>query len=288
VGIVAERAMYFSYHGFPGGHASIGAPRASSTWYLPEGRTAGEYDTYVLVMNPNSYKVQVKATFMVPAPGGAGRAPANYEPDPEPGPEPEPEPDKLITKEFTVEPFERFTVAVDKIPGLEATDVSTMVRSRVEEPVDGRNAGNEGAPVVVERSMYFARGNQGDGHGSIGGTEKREYWLMAEGYTGGGFDTWILVQNPNEVDVTVKATFMKPEGEPIVREYPVKKMSRLTIPVDKIDGLESAEVSTKLQVLGAVERGRNAACENGIVAERAMYFEYNGIVGGHCSLGVGE
>ncbi len=29
------------------------------------------------------------------------------------------------------------------------------------------------------------------------------------------------------------------------------------------------------------------AC-GGVIAERAMYFEYNGIMGGHCSLGVGE
>jgi hypothetical protein len=27
---------------------------------------------------------------------------------------------------------------------------------------------------------------------------------------------------------------------------------------------------------------------HGLVVERAMYFKNNGIVGGHCSLGVGE
>jgi hypothetical protein len=58
--------------------------------------------------------------------------------------------------------------------------------------------------------------------------------------------------------------------------------------VDEIEGLQSTEVSTKIQVLDAVECDRSAACENGVVAERAMYFEYKGIVGGHCSLGVGE
>ncbi len=281
VSVVAERSMYFTYHGFKGGHASIGAPCASNTWYLPEGRTAGDYDTYVTVMNPNETATHVKASFMVPQ-AGAGQRRANpYEP------EPEPEPDKMITREYTVRPFERFTIPVDEIPGLEATDVSTMVQSW-REGTEGCSAASCENPVVVERSMYFARGNSGDGHNTIGAMEKREYWLMAEGYTAEGFDTWILIQNPNESDVRVQATFMKPGGEPLVKEYDVRKLSRLTIAVDRIEGFESTEVSTKLQVLGAVDGGRMAACEYGIVAERAMYFEYNGIAGGHCSLGVGE
>lgn len=207
-------------------------------------------------------------------------------PDPDPDPEPPAEPNKVITKEFVLEPMERFTIAVDKLAGLEATDVATMIESW---PEEAKGALNEGSynPVVVERSMYFARGNSGDGHNTIGATEKREYWLMAEGYTAEGFDTWILVMNPNELPVTVRATYMKPEGDPIVKEYEVKGRSRLTIPVDEIEGLEASEVSTKLQVLGTVQ-GRAAACEYGIIAERAMYFQYEGIVGGHCSLGVGE
>ncbi|MBK5092096.1 MAG: hypothetical protein JJE48_01085 [Actinobacteria bacterium] len=280
-GIIAERAMYFSYMGINGGHCSIGAPSASNTWYLPEGRTAGEYDTYVMVMNPNSTSTKVKTTFMVPAAGsGGGRSVNPYNPQPQPAPEP----DETITKEYTLEPYERHTIAVDKIEGLEATDIATMVQSW--SAGEGSGSGSSCNPVVVERSMYFSRGNNGDGHNTIGATGKYEYWFMAEGYTAGGFDTWILVQNPNAREVEVRATFMKPEGEPIIKEYTVKQASRLTILVDEIPGLESTEVSTKLQVLNPDEY--STACEYGIIAERAMYFEYNGFVGGHCSLGVGE
>jgi hypothetical protein len=278
-GIIAERAMYFSYMGINGGHCSIGAPCASSTWYLPEGRTAGEFDTYVTVMNPNSTSTRVKATFMVPASGaGAGRSINPYDPQPQPAP------DATITREYTLEPYVRYTISVDNVEGLEATDVSTMVQSWPASEGGGR--GSNCNPVVVERSMYFLRGNNGDGHNTIGAADKHEYWLMAEGYTGGAFDTWILVQNPNTRDVKVRATFMKPEGDPIVREYTVRQASRLTILVDEIPGLESTEVSTKLQVLESEEP--STQCEYGVIAERAMYFEYNGIVGGHCSLGVGE
>ena len=296
-GVVAERAMYFKYMGVDGGHCSIGAPGPSGTWYLPEGRTAGEYDTYVLVMNPNSTATRVRATFMVPANGaGAGREANPYvpppDPDPRPAPEPEPVPDRVITKEYLLNPYERHTIALDQIPELQATDVSTMIQSWPAEAAapspEGGDSGAGSNPVVAERAMYFARGNAGDGHNSLGAVEKREYWLLAEGYTGGAFDTWILIQNPNGYDVNVKAAFMTPEGDPVYREYEVKQMSRLTIPVDDIEGLEDAEVSTKLKVLGAAQGGRSASCEYGIIAERAMYFEYNGIVGGHCSLGVGE
>lgn len=282
-GVVAERAMYYTYLGINGGQASIGAPCASSTWYLPEGRTAGEYDTFVTVMNPNSVKAKVKATFMVPtAEAEASRKANPYDSSPDPAPEPPP--DSLIFQEYTIEPYSRYTIAVDDIPGLEATDVATMIQSWAAE---GKAAGTGGcANVVVERSMYFWRGDNGDGHNTIGATTKHEYWLLAEGYTAEGFDTWVLVMNPNAFDVNVEATFMTPTGDPIIKEYEVRQMSRLTIPVDSIPGLEATEVSTKLQVLAP--EGYTDACEYGIIAERAMYFEYNGIVGGHSSLGVGE
>ncbi|MHB8894982.1 MAG: hypothetical protein ACYC99_07385 [Candidatus Geothermincolia bacterium] len=284
--VVAERAMYFDYFGINGGHCSIGAPAASNLWYLPEGRTAGEYDTYVLVMNPNSTRTHVKASFMVPSNGaGGGREMKPFVPDPETDPETPIEPNKVITKEFVLEPLERFTIEVDKIEGLEASDVGTQIESWAETGTG--KASNETNPVVAERAMYFTRGNNGDGHNTIGATTKREYWLMAEGYTAGGFDTWLLIMNPNELAVRVQVTYMKPEGEPIVKEYEILGKSRLTIPVDEIEGLEATEVSSKIQVLGTIS-GRTAACEYGIIAERAMYFEYNGIVGGHCSLGVGE
>jgi hypothetical protein len=278
-GVVAERAMYFNYFGIDGGHCSIGAPALSNVWYMPEGRTAGEYDTYVLVMNPNQSRTHVKATFMVPVNGsGGGREVGTNDPAPAP------EPNKVITKDFVLEPMERYTIELDKLPGLEATDVATMIESWAE---TGSGLAHESNPVVAERAMYFARGNNGDGHNTIGASQKRDYWLLAEGYTAAKFDTWVLLMNPNDTPVKVKVQYMKPEGDPITREYEVLGKSRMTIPVDEIPGLEASEVSAKIWA-EAWAGGRRADCEFGIVAERAMYFEYNGVVGGHCSLGVGE
>lgn len=286
--VVAERAMYFDYFGLDGGHCSIGAPCKSNTWYLPEGRTAGEYDTYVLVMNPNSTRTHVKATFLVPVGGAGGGREFNPTP-PTTDPPPAPVPNQVVTKEYVLEPYERYTIALDKVPGLEATDVATVIESWTE-PVAGAGPAFGGEnQVVAERAMYFTRGNDGDGHNTIGASQKRDYWLLAEGYTTGKFDTWVLLMNPNEDPVKVKIEFMKTDAsDPIVKEYEVLGMSRMTIPVDLIPGLESTEVSAKIYATAWSGAGRRADCEFGIIAERAMYFEYNGIVGGHCSLGVGE
>ena len=51
--VVAERSMYFDYRGkYPGGHVSAGALEPSQNWFLAEGCTAYDFDTYVLVQNP--------------------------------------------------------------------------------------------------------------------------------------------------------------------------------------------------------------------------------------------
>lgn len=281
-GVVAERSMYFDYGGVDGGSCSIGSPGASPTWYMPEGRTNSPYDTYVLVMNPNSVPVKVKATFMIPGTGAAVEEEPTTDPE-DPGDE---EIGSTIVKEYQVEPYKRFTIDVDKIPGLESTDVSTMIESSAVSGAGGEN-GSGGYYVVAERAMYFANGQDGDGHNSMGATEKKGYWMMAEGYTGREFDTWILIQNPNDVAVKVKATYMKNDGtDPIVKEYTIAAKSRYTVKVDDIKGLEDAEVSTKLDLIQ--ESTSAATYENGIIAERAMYFVYNGIAGGSCSLGLGE
>ncbi|MBU4489203.1 MAG: hypothetical protein KKE79_01035, partial [Actinobacteria bacterium] len=45
-------------------------------------------------------------------------------------------------------------------------------------------------------------------HDSIGVTEPNKTWYLAEGSTAGGFETWVLVQNPGTETATVDLTFM--------------------------------------------------------------------------------
>jgi hypothetical protein len=123
--------------------------------------------------------------------------------------------------------------------------------------------------------MYF------NYHGISGGscsqavstTSTRLY--MAEGYTGAGFDTWILLANPGQSPAEVQLTYLLQDGKTAVEKRTVAARSRLTVnAADKVPG-QSFGVS--IESLNGV----------GIVAERSMYFDYLGkIDDGHCSAAV--
>lgn len=104
-------------------------------------------------------------------------------------------------------------------------------------------------------------------------------WYLAEGYTAEGFDTYILVENPTGDEALIQATFMKPGGETVTKDYRLKSSSRFTIEADRIEGLSSTEFSTLI-------RSTNGT---GIVCERAIYFSYRDKwSGGHDALGVNQ
>ena len=69
----AERSMYFNYEGILGGSASIGVPSARNNWYLAEGYTGGDFDTWVLVQNPGTNDARVTMKFQLQG----GSAPDN-------------------------------------------------------------------------------------------------------------------------------------------------------------------------------------------------------------------
>ena len=119
--IVAERAVYYDLDSHRGGHAAMGSPQASLTWYFAEGYTDGAFDTYILLSNPTVTPANVEVAFQ--RDDGA-----------------------VFTRGYAVPPLRRATVHADEIPGLERASFSTVVRSDV--------------PVMAERAMYFvmARG----------------------------------------------------------------------------------------------------------------------------------
>jgi hypothetical protein len=147
------------------------------------------------------------------------------------------------------------------------------------------------ASIVAERSVYFNYGAANDGATSIGAPQTYPNWFLAEGYTGGGFDTYVLVMNPCNFKQKLTVTFMTPNGEPIVMEYEIEPYSRQTIKVDEVPGLEAMDVSTRVSA-SAVDVA--AACSSGVVVERAMYFTYvdpldgSKKAGGSCSIGYGS
>ncbi len=231
--VIAERAMYFSdSQGRSGGTASQGAQEPSSSWYFAEGYTAEDFDTWILLGNTNSTPTVATLTFMLP---------------------------DTSTKELKVEvpARSRLSVHADNLPGLEATEFSTRVESE--------------APIVAERAMYFNYHQKDGGHDVMGINQLSDKWYFAEGYTAGDFDTYILLQNPNDSDTTANLTYMLGNGETIGQEVTIGAHSRYTVHVDVVPGMEQAEFST------AIQSGAS------IVAERAMYFNYRNRNGGSCA-----
>lgn len=119
-------------------------------------------------------------------------------------------------------------------------------------------------PVVVERSMYYGH----DGHNTPGVNGPSHTWYLAEGYTGPGTDTWVLVMNPNPAPANATVTFMKEDGSQVERKYTLAPTSRLSIYANEI--VPNASFATRV------------TADQPVVVERAGYF---GQGGGHGGMG---
>ncbi|MBC7228900.1 MAG: L,D-transpeptidase family protein [Actinobacteria bacterium] len=232
--VVAERAMYFDYHGKTGGHVSLGVNEPSREWFFAEGYTGGGFDEYILVLNPGDAATAFDVDMALP--DGSSQ-----------------------THTFNIGPHTRLTLRVDDFPGMSDTDVSVHVRAR--------------GPVVVERAMYFGYNGIDGGTVTSGTNEPATEWFFAEGYTGGGFDEYILVFNPNREDATVTLDFMKPDGSVSSHGFLASARSRITIIVDAVPEMGDTDVSVRLD------------SDLPVVAERAMYFGYAECPGGHAQVG---
>jgi hypothetical protein len=169
-------------------------------------------------------------------------------------------------KSIKLKPFSRGTIHVDNEPNLSNTSFSTKITAS--------------KPIVAERATYFNYKGSNDGNVTIGATQAAKTWYLPEGCTvnqGPGlcFDTYILLMNPDESqEANVTLTFMLPDGSTKEKQMTLKPNSRETIYVDNESGLENTSVATKV------------TSTNPIVVERAMYFNYFGRDGGHCTIGV--
>ena len=129
-------------------------------------------------------------------------------------------------------------------------------------------------PVIPERAMY--KGNRREGHESIGTIEPAKDYYLAEGSTGGGFETFVLVQNPNGFEQNVTLTFMRQDGKQTVFAVPVGANARRTVKVSDVPDMRERDFSTKVT-------GEKAD----IIAERAMYWGATGNPGAmHDSIGL--
>ncbi len=234
VPVVAERAMYFDCQGRKGGSVAAGASATSQGWYFAEGYTGGEFDQWLLLSNPSSATVTARASF--------------HRRD-----------GQVVHRDITLRPRSRATLHVDEIPGLEEAEVSTSISAA--------------APgVVAERAMYFwytgSMGRVDGGHAAMGAAAPASRWYLPEGYTGPGFESWLLVDNLEDVEVTVRISLYGEKGSVVMREWRVGPHSRFT--VKENDLLSGQGVSAEVQAPEGVR----------LVVEGAYYFLFQGKIGG--------
>ena len=244
VPIALDRTMTWDASGY-GSDAERGITIAPGPlWYLAEGATHSGFDLFYLIQNPGTATAVLEVTFLRPAPLPPVVVPLAVPPG-------------------------RFTVWVNTIPGLEATDVSGIVRS------------TNGVPILVERSMFLgtAEGAFGAGHAGTAVPAPARSWFFAEGATGPYFDTFVLVANPGDQAVAVDVAFLRPSGEPIVQRHVVAARSRYNVWVDLADPrLADTPVSTTVDVVGP----------GSVIAERAMWWPGQQWREAHNSVGATE
>jgi hypothetical protein len=234
--VIAERSMYRNNR--REGHCSIGALLPSETFYLAEGTTAWGFTTYVLVQNPNEEDARVTLTYMTPS-----------------GPVGQPS--------FTMGPNTRKTIRVNDIRNVANTDLSTMVQGDM--------------PIVAERAMYWGAGTPlGEAcHDSIGLALPRGMFMLPDGQTGDGWETFTLVQNPNDSKITVEVSYLQANGAGAI-SFVAEVSARSRMTFNMADKLPAGRASVQVTCTTA---------GNGILVERSIYWNSRGAgtdtIGGH-------
>jgi type 1 glutamine amidotransferase len=243
--VVADRTMTWSAGTRYGSHAESALTAPSADWYFAEGSTHSALDVFFLIQNPGDQAAEVDARFLRHVAGP---------------------PLPPVSRHYTVGPHQRLTLQADHIPGLEALDLAAEFHS------------TNGAPIIVERAMYISRPGElwSGGTDSTGVTALGTSWFLAEGATGTFFKTYVNVANFSTATAQLTVTFLLPFGQaPVVRQYPVPPLDRITIPVEDVDpSLAGTTVSIAIASTNGVP----------IVAERTMWWPGAAWYEGHSTL----
>jgi hypothetical protein len=214
------------------------APEQPSAWYLAEGTNAWGFNTYITIENPNTSAVSAKLTYMDPNPPAAGKG-------------------ILTSRTITLPALSQTTVS-------SASDIGTVDFSTKVECIQGK-------PIAVDRTMFWTgKGAPTPGyHSSIGTTTPSKTWYLPEGSSNWGFETWTLVQNPNDKEANITLTYMTETAG-------AKTISK------KIPANSRASYSMASDV-GAHDASIKVQSDQPVVAERSMY--NNSRREGSCSIG---
>lgn len=242
--VVVERAVYAAGGRLAGATAAPGQQPAR-LFAFAEGATAGPFETWIVVANPSEDRSAIVVIRRPPVgvcDEGATKTPLT----------------------FDVPPLGRISVRLD--------DVVDSYEAPVVVIADPRS------PVVAERITYTTGGDFGrTAAGSEGASKAGWKWVMTEGATEGGFETWVSVYSPCAVrdlqNATVHVYFLTAEGMKRGPTFTLVPHERRTLRVS--DYVRSLDVSV------VVVSGPAA-----VVAERSVYSPAR--LGGDSTTGPGD
>ncbi len=239
VGVVAERPMYFNFHGDQSGTDVLGATTTSSSYYFADVPNGAGFASFITILNPPT--------------GTASTVTVNYYAG-----------GKLVGSQNTVVlPGQRGTLSPGSLSGL-PTHMAAIVTST--------------QPVVVERPTYFAGINGGfagivTGAASVIGSQavQHEYYF-AEGYagqngSGGKTQENLVISNLDSVvqgtaNVTISLEYINGTKNNFTVSVPYNSQVIWDVNANGV-GAASNEVSADVVSTGA-----------GVVVSRQLYFSY--------------
>ncbi len=191
-----------------------------STWYLAEGSSAWGFGAAISIQNPNDEDLNANVTYML-ADG--------------------------TTKELAVGLPKMSQAVVSPVETVGEADFSTKVECV------------QGETIAVDRTMawHSGEGQTAGAHNSIGVTAPSTTWYLPEGSSNWGFETWLLIQNPGDVEASCDVTYMIEGVGPKTVNHVVPAHSRATY--NLVDEIGNADASIKVD------------SNVGVIPERAMY-----------------
>jgi len=230
VDVVAERAMYWGPN-WQGGHASMGVTSTSPVWNFAEGAAGDAFDTYYLILNPNATAVTLNVTYF--GPKGA-----------------------ILSKAYPIGAGARATIYLNSEIGYGMAVAAQL-----------STAGGEG--VVAERSIYWGR-DWVDGSNAVGSTAAAVSWYVPEGLVSPGFDTFVLVGNPNDTPVNFTITvYSATGGLPLSVPYSTAIPAKGRVTIYMNDWLDTQRVSAHFQSFSVLISSTDGVSP--LVVEEAMY-----------------
>ena len=219
--LVVERTMRWDATGY-GAHTEKATSGPELRWYFAEG-SQGFFSTFLLLANPQEEASVAKVTY--------------YRED-----------GQTVIRNYDMLPRSRKTIVAGEDPDLVNQSFGMIVEFT--------------RPGVAERSMYFGTDPfWAGGHESAGVNSPSPNWYFAEGATGAGFDTFILVTNPFPEPNDVTFTFYAESGPPATLTRTIPGNSRITINPEA-ENLAIPEGPVATQVQGFYP----------VIAERSQYW----------------